>query len=140
MNIAMNDVNRSASTLQSSQISVSEQQKKDKEEVVRQPEETTYDAISSQGDTLTISEAGKTALSNQDNQSESGQQASTEQQTSTESVALQNITIASSTDSESEEVSTVDLSGYTETELKQMYLDGDITKVEYDEEISSREV
>lgn len=34
--------------------------------------------------------------------------------------------------------STINLSVYTESELRQMYLDGDITKAEYDEELGGR--
>lgn len=111
MSISISSINQSASTYQST--NVSSQEKCREKQIIKESESANaYDAVSSHGDTLTISESGKSASTNMNNQS--------------------------GMDSESGN-STDDLSNYTETELKQMYNAGDITKSEYDEEISNRE-
>lgn len=91
-------------------------------------QETSYDVVSVYGDTLSISEAGRDVNLGKKNilgsiQTEDG------------------IVIRTKVEENElkDDVSTVNLSIYTETELKQMYLDGDITRTEYDEEINSRE-
>lgn len=94
--------------------------------------QTSYDAISLYGDTISISDAGKAAnlakgnkLVNED---------------TTDGIVIRKEAGENKQETEQEnDVSTINLSTYTETELRQMYLDGDITKAEYDEEISSRE-
>lgn len=125
MSFTINNVEQSADRLQGLQNSVSEKQKKTQEEVAVQ-QETAYAAVSCEGDTLSISEAGKAAGTQPDNQTE------------TDGVVIQKAAEEYLTESESGN-STINLSGYTENELKEMYLDGEITKAEYDEEIDSRE-
>lgn len=90
-------------------------------------QETSYDRVSTDGDTLSISEAGKAVSLGQDNKSV---------KIETEDGAV--IQKEAEEDGQDSNVPVVNLSTYTETELKQMYLDGDITRTEYDEEISSR--
>lgn len=90
-------------------------------------QETSYDRVSTDGDTLSISEAGKAVSLGQDNKSV---------RIETEDGAV--IQKEAEEDGQDSNVPVVNLSTYTETELKQMYLDGDITRTEYDEEISSR--
>lgn len=107
----------------SSPQSIPERQKEPTETAV-QPEPS-YTAVSSQGDTLSISEEGR-AMNNKGNFPEE----------SDGTVIRKAVAEAAVSESEN---STVNLSIYTETELEQMYLDGEITKAEYDEEISSRE-
>lgn len=110
MGISINNLNQSAGTYQSMNVGTKEQQKP-KEVIKESSPENSYNAVSQHGDTLTISESGKSASMNMNNQSES---------------------------EAGNEESTYDLSGYTENELKQMYLDGTITKSEYDAELDSR--
>lgn len=124
MNISIKDTGQLTGAISGSQYKVSEQ-KKTQEETVRQSD-TSYTAVSSQGDTVTVSEAGKAANSNMGNQ------------TGTDGTVTKKNVEEYLMESESSN-STINLSGYTETELKQMYLDGDITKAEYDEELASRE-
>lgn len=127
MNISIKDTGQLTGAISGSQYKVSEQ-KKTQEETVRQSD-TSYTAVSSQGDTVTVSEAGKAANSNMGNQDRTDG-------TVTKKNVEEYLTESESSESSN---STINLSGYTETELKQMYLDGDITKAEYDEELASRE-
>lgn len=92
-------------------------------------QETSYDAVSSHGDTLSISKAGKVTSS------EKGGKLVNED--TEDGVVIRKESEKSEQESD---VSTVNLSTYTKQELRQMYLDGDITRAEYDEEISSREM
>lgn len=92
--------------------------------------QVSYDAVSSHGDTFSISEAGKAASS------EKGSKPINKD--TTDGIVIRKETGENEQEQE-KEVSTVNLSVYTETELKQMYLDGDITRAEYDEEINIRE-
>lgn len=132
MDISINNLNQPITTVQNSQINEVEKQVQGKEGTADQAE-TTYDAVSSEGDTLSISEEGKAAGANAKDQvvQLSGADSDGTVQQEANEVYF--------TDSDSSS-STINLSTYTETELKQMYLDGDITKLEYDEELSSREV
>ncbi len=88
-----------------------------------------YDAVSLHGDTLSISKVGKTAGS----QKESG----LVNEDTADGIVIRKKADAKKQESES---STINLFVYTESELKQMYLDGDITRAEYDEEVNSREM
>lgn len=115
---------------QRAHISVAKQQKKssggaaEREEMqtrqntVKQP--TSYDAVSGYGDILSISKEGKTASAENGSRLVSGD--------TEDGIVIRK---------ESGE-STINLSVYTESELRQMYLDGDITKAEYDEELGGR--
>jgi len=85
-------------------------------------QELAYDTVSPDGDTFSISKAGKSANSQKDTMD-----GIVIQKEATENGQVSN-------------ASTVNLSAYSESELKQMYLDGDITRAEYNEEISSREM
>lgn len=121
-------------------IGESEQQKKATEGVSErkdmktrhdvEKQQVSYDAVSFYGDTLSISEAGKAVSSEPGGKQVNGD--------TTDGIVIRKETEEKEQRQESE-VSTVNLSVYTESELKQMYLDGDITRAEYDEEISSRE-
>lgn len=127
MELAVTDMKQQAGAMQSSQMEAVEQQKKVKEETANP--ETSYDVVSSQGDTVSFSKEGKAA---------EAQVGSIKSQSEDGTVVLKT---AKEDDAELEEaLSTVNLSQYTETELEEMYLDGEITKIEYDEEISSREI
>lgn len=123
MDFMIKDVSQVNSTLDRSVSSAAGQPKEAREEAAVE-KETAYEAVSSQGDTLSISEAGK-AVSN-------GGTVLAGADGIVIQKATEEVTEAGSTNS------TVNLSVYTETELKQMYLNGEITKAEYDEEISSR--
>ena len=122
-------------------IGASEQQKRASEGTAEQKETKTqhnaekqqasYDAVSPHGDTLSISEAGKVTSS------EKGSKLVNKD--TTDGIVIQKETEQNEQEQESE-ASTINLSVYTELELKQMYLDGDITRAEYDEEINSREI
>lgn len=113
MSIGIDSIAQPTATAQSSQVSVPENQKQVTEE---SQSEKAYDAVSSEGDTLSVSEAGKAASMGKSDR----------------------VVLLSQSESDSS-VSTVNLGIYTDNELRQMYLDGDITKAEYDEELSSRE-
>lgn len=91
--------------------------------------QASYDAISPHGDTISVSEAGKAANSVKSNKLVN--------EDTTDGIVIRKDTEESRQEND---LSTINLSGYTETELKQMYLDGDITRAEYEEEISSREM
>lgn len=118
---------------QNASVGASEQNKKVSDEMAERKgvkvQETAYDTVSPHGDTLSISEAGMAATSQKDN--EPGNKDTTD-----------GIVIRKEAEGNQQEsdVSTVNLSIYTKEELRQMYLDGDITRAEYDEEISSREM
>lgn len=110
-----------------------EQQKaerQNKAEMADRPDKS-YNAVSSQGDTLELSEDGRKMSSEMQNLQEN-----------TAGADGDGKVIAKSGEkyvSEAEDsVSTIDLSSYTETELKQMYLEGDITKAEYEDELDDR--
>lgn len=107
MGISINSAAEAAGTYQNVTAS-SQDQQKTKQVIKETLPENPENAVSKDGDTLTISDAGKSASMDMGNQDES-------------------------------ENATDDLSGYTEAELKQMYLDGTITKSEYDEELESRQ-
>jgi len=51
---------------------------------------------------------------------------------------LQDTTKNISKNNETEDISTSNLSSYTETELKELYLNGDITMIEYEQELEER--
>lgn len=130
MEITIESTRQPKETFQSSHINDAEQQKKDKVEMSKQPE-ASYDAVSSQGDTLYISETGRDANSGM-NDSEKGQNEADGK------VILK--TAEENMPTVEDDISTINLSRYTESELRQMYLDGDITRSEYDEELGSREM
>lgn len=121
-------------------ISAYEQQKKGSEEVAEQKkmntqhntkkQQASYDAVSRHGDTLFISEAGKATSFKK-----SSRQA---KEDTTDGAVLQKKKEENEQEQE-REVSTINLSSYTESELKRMYLNGDITRAEYDKEVNSRE-
>lgn len=124
MDFLIKDVSQGNTTLERSPVSGSGQQKETKEEAAGQ-KEISYEAVSSQGDTLSISDAGK-AVSSGEN-ALAGSDGIVIRKSTTEAAAAESTNL------------TVNLSVYTETELKQMYLDGEITRAEYEEELSSRE-
>ena len=95
-------------------------------------QETAYNRVSPDGDTVSISEAGKRAISVEKDTEPADE--------NTADGIVIHKEAEKSNPKEEEQVSTVNLSEYTESELKQMYLDGDITKSEYDEELNSREM
>lgn len=88
---------------------------------VGKQKESSYNIISSDGDTLSVSEAGKAANSKKDTM---------------DGIVIQKEMAENRYISNG---STENLSTYSEMELKQMYLDGTITRAKYDEEIRSRE-
>lgn len=109
MGISVNNINQSLSSYQ--RINASSQQQHREKEVSKEIlHQGDYSEISSHGDTLSISEKGKELSLNNGKENE---------------VKNENLTD--------------DLSSYTEIELKQMYIDGTITKSEYNEELDSRE-
>lgn len=126
MEIVTEKMRQFADTVQSSHMNASGQQKK--EEVSAKQSEAAYSAVSSQGDTLYISESGRSAFANNNREND--------QSEADGKVILKSAVKSSSETNDSP--STTDLSSCTETELKQMYLNGDITKSEYDEEVKSR--
>lgn len=133
MSFEVNEVSQSATTVTNFQNHVSEkQQETSKEEMAVQQREPLDTFISAQGDTLSLSEEGVAANAKLGNQPKS------------DGTVIQKSVAADSTNSTEVNIenvdSTVNLSIYTETELKQMYLDGEITRIEYDQELSSREV
>lgn len=111
MEISINSISQSVSTYQTANITSKEQQQ-EKQIIKETSPDNLQNTTSAHGDTLTISEAGKSASAN--------------------------MNYESSANSE-ENNNTGDLSGYSDSELKQMYLNGTITKSEYDEELASRE-
>lgn len=130
MEIAVNSISR-MEVGENSQVREAVSRKQVTQEDTARQEKEAGSVISSQGDILTISEEGRAASEEAENQVVrlSGSETGT---------AVQQVKEEYSAGADSSN-STIDLSSYTETELKQMYLDGDITKAEYDEEISSRE-
>lgn len=130
MEITIGDMRQVEDTVQSSHISAPEQQKNTREETIKQ-QERAYNAVSSQGDTLSISEAGKAENAKMNNLSGDEE--------TTDGIVIRKEVEGNKQEQESI-LSTINLSIYTESELRQMYLDGDITRSEYDEEISSREI
>lgn len=116
---------------QGTQISTAEQQDKSNAEKTRESENSQA-TVSSQGDLLSISKEGLDTSSQMKNQPDLQSQAQTDRTVIYESAEGKVTKLES-------DVSTINLSRYTETELSQMYRNGDITKAEYDEEISSRE-
>lgn len=123
MDFLIKDVSQGNTTLERSPVSGTGQQKEMKEEAAGQ-KEISYEAVSSQGDTLSISETGKAVSSGENALAGS------------EGIVIQKTTAEAAAESIN---STVNLSIYTETELKQMYLDGEITRAEYEEELDSRD-
>ena len=89
-----------------------------------------YTATSSQGDTLEISSAGSSAYENSEKKEENSEQ------TNISKIVSETV---DTDDSDGTTSASEDLSSYTETELKQMYQNGEISKADYDEEIASRE-
>ena len=142
MNITIGGMGNStiAGIMQNAQISTSENQKNTKEETEIKQSQTNYDYVSTDGDTLQISEAGKSASKGNENQADSGNTGAQAQSSfaGSSTKQLENIDVNTST-STSSTSSTADLSSYSESELKKMYLNGEITKAQYDEEISSRD-
>lgn len=125
------DINQNAAqgmTEQHRKVSEGMGERKELKEQYRagKQQETAYNTVSPHGDTLSISEAGRTANGNKSGNKDT-----------TDGIVIRKE--AEKKEQESE-VSTVNLSSYTKQELKQMYFDGDITRAEYDEEISSREM
>lgn len=129
MEITVGGLRQADETIQSSHVHVSEQQKKTGEETGKQ-QETIYDAVSEQGDTLSISEEGKAENAKMNSASEGKE--------TTDGIVIKK-EVKDNVQEQESDLSTINLSTYTESELRQMYLDGDITKSEYDEEINSRE-
>lgn len=138
MNITIGGMGNStiAGIMQNAQISTSENQKNTKEETDIKQSQTNYDYVSTDGDTLQISEAGKSASKGNENQADSGNTGAQAQSSfaGSSTKQLENVDVSTSSTS-----STADLSSYSESELKKMYLNGEITKAQYDEEISSRD-
>ena len=125
---------------QKANISASEQQKKclegvsERKEIktqyIAKKQQTLYNATSPYGDTLSISEIGKTTSSLKGSKLVNN--------TADGTVIWKE---AGSNEQEQEtETSTINLSIYTDLELKQMYLDGDISRAEYDEEVNNRKI
>ena len=144
MNITIGGMGNStiAGIMQNAQISTSENQKNTKEETEIKQSQTNYDYVSTDGDTLQISEAGKSASKGNENQADSGNTGAQAQSSfaGSSTKQLENIDVNTSTnESTSSTSSAADLSSYSESELKKMYLNGEITKAQYDEEISSRD-
>lgn len=138
MDGTINNISQPITAAQSSQYSGSENQISVREPAEGQAE-STYGAVSSHGDTLSISEAGKAA--NSDTGDKVVRLSSSEaDSTASLRVSEENFTESESDLDSDDATSTINLSGYTDYELKQLYLDGDITKIEYDQELSSREV
>lgn len=129
MGIEIKEMNQETEVLKTAQVNASGQRKLMEQEEVR-TSSPDYDAVSTEGDSLSVSKEGK-AL-NASGISQSG----IVKNAGTDGTVIQK---AAEEDVQEEEiVSTVNLSIYTETELEQMYLDGDITKVEYEDELRSR--
>lgn len=144
MNITIGGMGNStvAGIMQNAQISTSENQKKTKEETEIKQSQVNYDYVSTDGDTLQISEAGKSASKGNENQTDSGNTGAQAQSSfaGSSTKQLENVDVNTSTNASSSSTSsTADLSSYSESELKKMYLNGEITKAQYDEEISSRD-
>lgn len=129
MENAINNINQSVTSVQNIQVKEPESRAKDTTIAVNQ-QETVYDAVSSQGDTLSISQIGKAA--------NSGDGVVLPEKSNADGIVLQKESGADDAEADSE--STINLSTYTKTELKQMYLNGDITKIEYDDELRDRGV
>lgn len=113
MDNTINSIHQSETTMWSSHIRETETQTQNKKADGNQ-EETAYDAVSSQGDTLSISDEGRNA------NSETSDQTATLSRTDADGTVLQKANTGYSTETDSSD-STINLSGYTETELKQMY-------------------
>lgn len=102
--------------------------RKSAEKMEKQTEETReYTAVSEQGDTMEISSSGKAVSENTVDNSDV-----------LNSVDGKVTKIADGTNTTTAS-QTYNLSSYTENELRQMYQNGEITRTEYDEELSSRE-
>lgn len=129
MDVKFGNVGQLGETHQSTQVNSADQNIKEDVQKKVKESEVSYDAVSSQGDTLCISERGKAA---------SAKMANSQEET-VDSVDGKVIKKPVNVEQPEEEPQTNDLSGYTKMELQQMYLDGDITKAEYDEELDSRE-
>lgn len=110
MGISINSIDQTSVTYQSANATSKAQHRENITTRDASSEKNTS-VTSVHGDTLTISESGKAASKNMTNQGDS------------------NADDNSFSD---------DLSGYTEAELQQLYLDGTITRNEYDEELESR--
>ena len=114
--------------------------KKIKEETEIKQSQVNYEYVSTDGDTLQISEAGKSASKGNENQADSGNTGAQSSFAGSSTKQLENVDVNTSTNASSSSTSsTADLSSYSESELKKMYLNGEITKAQYDEEISSRD-
>lgn len=96
-------------------------------------EESRVSATSIEGDTLELSEAGLAA--------NAGSEADAEDTAAEGSVTAKVVSDAfSETEgTDAEEDFTADLSSYTESELKEMYQNGEITAAEYKQELARRE-
>lgn len=88
-----------------------------------------YTAVSTYGDTVEITSSGK------DIREDTGRSSSVVE---SEDGKVTKISVTADMNMESASQS-YNLSTYSESELKQMYQNGEITKVEYDEELNSRE-
>lgn len=88
-----------------------------------------YTAVSTYGDTVEITSFGK------DIREDTGRSSSVVE---SEDGKVTKISVTADMNMESASQS-YNLSTYSESELKQMYQNGEITKVEYDEELNSRE-
>lgn len=130
MEVTIGGMRQVEDTVQNSHINASEQQKKTREETVKQQEQA-YNAVSPQGDTLSISEAGKAENARMNNLAGDNE--------TTDGIVIRK-EVEGNIQEQEGILSTINLSTYTESELRQMYLDGDITRSEYNEEISSREM
>lgn len=140
MNITIGGMGNStiAGIMQNAQISTSENKSETKKEIEVKQSQANYDYVSADGDTLEISEAGKSAGKGNESQTGSGNAGTGSSATGSSIEGLENITTGTTSSSTSTS-SVGDLSSYSESELKKMYLNGEITKAEYDEEISSRD-
>lgn len=139
MSMIIDNAYRTGGAYQNMQTTQTEQKKEvaiEKQSVENSPKE-----IVPNMDMVIISAAGKKANAEM-NSSSQNTNAETMEQTTSSVEEVQNTTnseIIQQLESEDdEETSTGDLSQYTETELQQMYLKGEITKSEYEDELAER--
>lgn len=97
--------------------------------------DTQHMAVSADGDTVDIS-VEAAALSAQPASKESA--AASAESASIKAASSSVSSSDASTSDSTENVDTNNLSGYTDTELRDLYLNNKITKSEYDEELASR--
>ncbi len=98
-------------------------------------------ALSPQGDLLEISAAGRAASENGASADEASGSAAQYSASSVESNAQAATQMLEEAETEeTEESSTTDLSSYSDSELREMYQDGEITAAQYSQEMSRRKL